>query len=378
MTLSSSSSLRQRLVELAPSDDSEAAQPPLVGHTIVWGPISARQAVLMGAWAPAESVLLRPHAPPAEAARVLQLFPDEIFPRKEDTPRSLADRLGDSAFLDDVHVPVGGMGGAEWCRLNATMYPQPRLVNWSAKVPVEEGELVDDATVRLHAYPHYGRPSLSDLRCREWPPAVAELASYVHKLAYPHLGPVSKVMVPNYCEVKIYYSQFGAKIGRHRDNFVGKQLHEYCSGGTDPFKEEYCQKGGSDVLIWSMGAAPMVLKLFFPSSLDDGDEASVVDLKDGISNHDRYITAPRFHCPLRGGHLLVFKCLDDFFYAHEAALAAGASDEPTWRMALVFRVLTHKAKFEVGHGHRRVMTEDEKRKEEAKLLQKAKKRRTKW
>ena len=111
MTLSSSSSLRQRLVELAPSDDSEAAQPPLVGHTIVWGPISARQAVLMGAWAPAESVLLRPHAPPAEAARVLQLFPDETFPRKEDTPRSLADRLGDSAFLDDVHVPVGGMGG---------------------------------------------------------------------------------------------------------------------------------------------------------------------------------------------------------------------------------------------------------------------------
>ena len=187
MAAQSSWSLRKRLADLAPSDDSEAGEPPLVPHTIVWGPICARQAVSQGALAPVDSVLLRPHEAPAEAARVLELFPDEIFPRKEDTSRSLADRLGNSAFLDDGHVPVGGMGGAEWCRLNATMYPQPRLVNWSAKVPEEEDELVDTATVRLYAYPHYGRPSLSDLRCREWPPAVAELASYVHKLAYPHL-----------------------------------------------------------------------------------------------------------------------------------------------------------------------------------------------
>ena len=52
------------------------------------------------------------------------------------------------------------------------------------------GELVDEATVRLYAYPYayprYGRPSLnlSDLRCREWPAPVAELASYAHKLTY--------------------------------------------------------------------------------------------------------------------------------------------------------------------------------------------------
>ena len=87
------------------------SRPPGVAHTVVWGPICLRQAVSEGALAPVDSVLLRPREAPAEAARVLALFPDEIFPRKEDTPRSLADRLGRSAFLDDAHVPVGGMGG---------------------------------------------------------------------------------------------------------------------------------------------------------------------------------------------------------------------------------------------------------------------------
>ena len=112
MAAGSSWSLRKRLADLAPSDDPEAAKPLLVAHTIVWGPICRRQAV---SEAPVDSVLLRPHEAPAEAARVLELFPDEIFPRKEDNPRSLADRLGRSAFLDDAHVPVGGTGSAEWC-----------------------------------------------------------------------------------------------------------------------------------------------------------------------------------------------------------------------------------------------------------------------
>ena len=180
---------------------------------------------------------------------------------------------------------------------------------------------------------------------------MAELASYVHKLAYPYLGPVSKVMVPNYCEVKLYYSQFGAKIGRHRDNFVGKQLCEYDKNGADPFKEQFGQRAGSDVLVWSMGPAPMTMKLYFPPPYNDEDDA--VQGLEGVRHHDAYVSAPLFHCPLLGGHLLVFKCLDDLFYAHEAAVATRApTDEPLWRIGLVFRVLTHEANFEVGNGHR--------------------------
>ena len=77
MAAPSSWSLRKRLADLAPSDDPEAAKPLLVAHTIVWGPICRRQAVSEGSWAPVDSVLLRPHEAPAEAARVLELFPDE-------------------------------------------------------------------------------------------------------------------------------------------------------------------------------------------------------------------------------------------------------------------------------------------------------------
>ena len=179
-------------------------EPEPVPHSIVWGAISRRRALSSGALAPVDSVLLLPDVPPLEAARVLALFPDELFPVQDDTAESLAARLGRSAFLDDINVPAGGTSSG-WVRLNATTQPQPRLIRWSAPVqPTTGGAPAPDEdaepTVRLYNYPRHNKPSVSDLCCRQWPEAVAEMASYVHKLAYPYLGAVSKVTPPNYSE----------------------------------------------------------------------------------------------------------------------------------------------------------------------------------
>ena len=81
-------------------------------------------------------------------------------------------------------------------------------------------------------------------------------------------------MPPNYCEVKIYYSQFGAKLGRHRDAFEGQQLFEYYKNGADPFKKQFCQRAGSDVLICPH---------------DDDDE--LVQGVDGVKENGAYMSA---------------------------------------------------------------------------------------
>ena len=101
--------------------------PEPVPHSIVWGAMSRRRALSNGALAPVDSVLLLPDVPPPEAARVLALFPDELFPVQGDTAESLAARLGRSAFLDDINVPAGGTSSG-WVRLNATTQPQPRQI----------------------------------------------------------------------------------------------------------------------------------------------------------------------------------------------------------------------------------------------------------
>ena len=352
-------SLRDRLDSLAPRRADEAPAPMRVPHRVVWGRLGAMKALSRGAWAPVDSVLLKPDVVPPEAEKVLLLFPAEVIPGSNDTAATLAKRLGQCPFLDDAHVPVGGYGSV-WTRLNKTNMSQPRLVNWSVKVQPKGDDVLPEAGhVRLHAYPQLNRPSLADLRCREWPPALSDLAVYVHKLAFPYLGPVSKVTPYNYCECKLYYSLFNSKIGRHRDAFRSSQLVDYYECGRSPFESSCAQMTGSDVCIWSLGTGVLDLKLYFPRGRD----------KANTSSNDNYVTDPAFHCPLLGGHLFVFKCLDDFFFAHEGELRSPpvcCGEPSTWRAALVFRCISQDTEFKVDSTHARVMTTEERKREEDK------------
>ena len=74
--------------------------PPLV----IWGPVPHAVAKASGAHTPASSVLLKPAIPEAIMSGVRALIPDAVFPRNDDTPRTLAHRLSECNWLDGEHT----------------------------------------------------------------------------------------------------------------------------------------------------------------------------------------------------------------------------------------------------------------------------------
>ena len=85
----------------------------------------------------------------------------------------------------------------------------------------------------------------------------------------------------------------------------------------------------TDVLIFSLGNAPMELSLsFYPPGRPDITRAE-------------YTIHPSLQIPLSNGTLFVFCHLDDLFYCHEAYFAKEILDQPCssnrYRIALVYR-----------------------------------------
>ena len=120
-----------------------------------------------------------------------------------------------------------------------------------------------DRVVRCLCYPHiYTKSPL--LRVVEvMPPAIDELVKFAAQLARPWLTTPSLARSPDSCELCIYYTAFESKIGRHRDNFSSRDLTTYLHT-KDPsvlYRQRNSQLANSNVLIMSLGNAPMVLKL---------------------------------------------------------------------------------------------------------------------
>ena len=72
---------------------------------------------------------------------------------------------------------------------------------------------------------------------------------------------------PNSCELLIYYTAFQSTIGRHRDNFVSQDLCTYLQTRNPSVlgrQRNKMQRANTNVLIFTMGNARMVLQLSFP------------------------------------------------------------------------------------------------------------------
>ena len=124
---------------------------------VVWGPVPDDIGVRNGALSGCDSVLICPRVTPQLESimqRVRALMPDSMFPRDDDDSKSLAQRLAECDYLDDIHCQKGGTGKRR-IRLNATTYAQPRRITYSEFVP---GEDDDDSTDLWHlfAYTQYG------------------------------------------------------------------------------------------------------------------------------------------------------------------------------------------------------------------------------
>jgi hypothetical protein len=167
------------------------------------------------------------------------------------------------------------------------------------------------------------------------PPVIDELIKYAAQLARPFLTTPSLSSYPNSCELCIYYTAFDSKIGRHRDNFVSKDLTTYLStrDATVLYEQRHSQLANSNVLIMSLGNAPMVLQLTFPRA----------STHDSVGTRSTYVVHPLFSVPCSFGTLFVFSPIDDLFYCHEAFFELSTLSRfgaTGYRLAFVMRWLS--------------------------------------
>jgi hypothetical protein len=298
----------------------------------IWGPVPKAQAVGAGALAAASSVLLAPQTAPRLFERLAALVPDEVLPRVSDTVHTLRLRLAASAFLHPIQFAEEGHGrGGRYVALNSTTYPQPRRVQWGRPTVPEHTDADGDRVVQCLCYPHYYTKSPLLRMVEVMPPAIDELITFASQLARPFLTAPSLEEDPNSCELCIYYTAFGSKMGRHRDNFVAQDLTTYLRtrDASVLHKQRNSQLANSNVLILSLGNAPMVLQLSFPH--DDAGKTST------------YVVHPLFSVPCSFGTLFVFSPIDDLFYCHSAFFEPATLSRfgaTGYRLAFVMRWLS--------------------------------------
>ena len=300
----------------------------------IWGPVPKAQAVGAGALAAVSSVLLAPRNAPARLLdRLRALVPDEVLPSAGDTAHTLRLRLSTSAFLHPIRVLAKGHGRCgRYVELNATTYPQPRRVQWATPTVPEHTDADGDCVVGCMCYPHYYTKSPLLRTVEVMPPIIDELITFALQLAQPFLTSPSRMQRPNSCELCIYYTAFGSRIGRHRDNFVTQDLCTYLRtrDASVLYRQRNSQLANSNVLILSLGNAPMVLQLSFPGASGTAGKRS------------SYVVHPLFSVPCGCGTLFVFNPIDDLFFCHEATFTPatlshfGASG---YRLAFVMRWL---------------------------------------
>ena len=153
----------------------------LSSHAVLWGPVTREAARAAGCVAPASSVLLKPadiHGFAEARAAALACIDPAIYPRPDDTPKSLAARLRGCTFLDEIHAKWGGHGrNGRWVDLNSSTYAQPRRATFSVKAR----DATCPETEWLFAYTQHGRPP-EDFRCRPMPMALFEFGVVLWKI----------------------------------------------------------------------------------------------------------------------------------------------------------------------------------------------------
>jgi hypothetical protein len=326
---------------------------PPADHERLWGPIVRAISDECGAPAAAASALIRPtKIAQGIVESVFALLPDALTPNMADTPASLARRLAACDFLDPIRTQAKGNGKGGLVLLNKTTYPQARRKCWSviagkdASLPFAVG--LDQEVVGLLCYE---RSSVVDYYCSPMPPPVFALGVELWKTAWPYLTEVCQRQPTNHCELLCYYTLFNGRMGRHRDNYKTGDLREYLLTGADPRLDfRGVQVANSNVLIWSMGNAPMTMSLSFAPK----DNRSV--------GRGSYIVHPTFQFELEGGTLFIFQPLDDLFFCHETEFEQLVLEElgaAGHRFAIVYRWLEEQCvqQFDVRTGAKYESTE---------------------
>ena len=309
--------------------------PPRIPAVRIWGPVLREQAIRSGALAAASSVLLAPvNGAAGLFDRLRALVPDAVLPSATDTAHTLRVRVSACSFVHPSWVLAKGHGkNGRYIELNTTTYPQPRRVQWASPSVPEHTDTNGERVVGLMCYPHYYTKSPLLRRCEAMPSAIEELITFATQVARPYLTAPSLAERPNSCELCIYYTAFGSRMGRHRDNFTSLDLYEYLQTRDTSvlYRQRNTQLANSNVLTLTLGNAPMVLQLSSPMSADH------------IRDRSTYTTHPQFSVPCENGTLFVFSPTDDLFFCHEVFFEPSTLAERGaggYRLAFVMRWLS--------------------------------------
>ena len=271
--------------------------------------------------------------------QALAIVPDSVRSKDGDTVESLAMRISESGFFDNLLVlQGGGQFGSIRVLLNSTSYAQPRRKSWSVVVMecVREG-----VPVRwMYSYGKANSRIRTEVTATPMPREIFHLGVQFFLSVRHVLSAACASTPPNHCQLLGYYGLFDSKMGRHKDNYelftMQHMLHTFLRMQVD-FDEQTFQEAlnntkgamvpGADVLIYSVGPLPVLFSWCYSRK-----EAPFV-------KREMHEISPYMQIDLPHGSLFVFKAVDDLMFYHEINIDWRYAKPSEFRFAFVFRWL---------------------------------------
>ena len=261
------------------------------------------------------------------------IVPQAVLPIEGDTAQSLAGRIADAKFFDELYALVaGGSRGSKRVRLNETTYSQTRRIAWSAVVEGAHTDGDGETVWTMYAYGKGNSRIRTDVMATPMPWAIFELGVQCFLSVRHVLTEVCASSPPNHCQMLAYYALFDSKCGRHKDDHEKSDFHEVLLGRVTAAEAVNRSKGamlpGSDVLIYSAGPLPVVFSWCFTR-----------DNPGHFVPRESYEIHPYMQIDLPHGSVFVFKAFDDLHFYHEVSIALEYAQPTDHRFAFVFRWL---------------------------------------
>ena len=260
------------------------------------------------------------------------IVPQAVLPVEGDTQESLALRIANAHFFDELAaLKGGGQHGSKRVRLNETTYSQPRRIAWSVVVEDAHADC-DGETVRtMYAYGKGNSRMRTDVLATPMPWAIFELGVQCFLSVRHVLAEVCASSPPNHCQMLAYYALFNSKCGRHKDDHKKRDFHEVLLNRVTAAEAVNRSNGamlpGSDVLIYSAGPLPVMFSWCFTRD------------KGHFVRREFYEIHPYMKIDLPHGSVFVFKAFDDLHFYHEVSIALEYAQPTDHRFAFVFRWL---------------------------------------
>lgn len=280
---------------------------------------------------------------------VAALIPPEIKTSQGDTRETLAKRYESCEWLDPIYVH----GEGDTCVNGDSSYkcPMRRTVSMSNGPP---------STIQDREANDYGRSTvvMRTYHCHEsplprWTSRVLRNLDYALMLeswrdGWSYLTKPSRQSPPNWMQICVYNASMSAKMGPHRDNSTKKALSTMKMGKKPNLNTPYAgvpnsSVEGANVLIYTMGNAPMKMMWAFPDPHFPVDQETT-----------KYVELDGFSISCGNGTLTIVDPLDDLLMQHRLEFGEGevvvrgegkTETDLRYRIAFVMRWLGNEEEF---------------------------------